>query len=119
MKLVPGAALGLSTAVLLAACGLDTRPLPALDRDPTECAGVGLEAFVTGSPTDRRIAWLVDANSGRRIDVIWPPGTSARFVNGIEILDRAGTVRLHEGERVDGACVTGVDEQAPLLILFD
>jgi hypothetical protein len=92
------------------------RPLPTVAEWNGVCGGVGLDATLTGDPSDPRLAWLVGSD-GRRIDVIWPPGYSARFTPRLEVLDEQGSVVMRDGSSVIGGCVTGSDAQAPILIV--
>lgn len=72
------------------------------------CRDIGLLAMVTGDPSDPRVAWLVDlpdGEPGMRLDVAWPPGSTARFTPEIEILNRGGDVVMREGHIIGGACV--------------
>ena len=70
------------------------------------CAGVGyLGAVLHGSPTDPRIAWLQFAKAGRR-EIVFPLGYIARFAPQLEILNAEGAVVGHEGDAIDGGCVT-------------
>lgn len=104
---------GVSIVLGLAACA--PRPLPTLEAWDGSCLGVGLDARVTGSPMDARLAWLASDRGGRQ-DVIWPPGYAARFTPMLEVLDETGRVVFRDGDAVSGACTTGPDAQGPLLI---
>ena len=73
------------------------------------CGGVGINAVVHGDPRDPKIAWLT-TDRGGRIDVTWPAGYRARFQPALEVLDPTGAVVLHEGQPVNGGCVTTVPE---------
>ena len=76
---------------------------------PLACAGIGTDAILRGSATDQRVVWLEDAASGRRMELVWPPGYTARFVPKLEVLDQRGNVVAREGHSVIGVCVTGAD----------
>ena len=102
-------------AVLIAAGCAIHRPLPTIATDNGGCRGVGLEAHITGNPSDPRLVWLVGLQ-GDRTDVIWPPGYTARFTPRVEVLDQEGAVVYRDGDAVSGGCVTGPDAQGPLLI---
>ncbi len=83
-----------TVVVLLAACGATPTPspaLPTLASDVSICAGVGTGATLAGSPTDPRVAWLVDPTGGRR-EIVWPPGFTARFDPDLAVLDASGKV---------------------------
>ena len=85
--------------------------LPTLGM-PQACAGVGTEAILAGDRTDPRVAWLV--SSGTRVDVVFPPGFTARFSPALEVLNASGAVVARAGDRIDGYCVTA----GPPLVLF-
>jgi hypothetical protein len=76
------------------------------------CAGVGIDATLTGSRDDPRIAWLdfhfnlwfTPDPSYTPPSIIWPAGYRARFLPEIEIVDGSGTVVLRAGDHVGGAC---------------
>jgi hypothetical protein len=106
-----------TVAILLAACGATSTPtLPTLATlaDNTPCAGVGTEATLVGSPTDPRLAWMVDFRGGRH-EIVWPRGFTARFDPDLAVLDASGKVVYRAGDRIDGGCVTGAENT--LLIL--
>jgi len=68
-----------TVAVLLAACGTTPTPtLRTLSEETPPCAGVGTDATLAGSPTDLRLAWMVDPEGGRH-EIVWPRGFTARF----------------------------------------
>jgi len=77
------------------------------------CAGVGIDATLTGSRTDPTIAWLTlnprpfftPDPSAPPMTLIWPAGYRARFDPQLAILDASGSVVLREGDHVGGACV--------------
>ena len=77
--------------------------LPVAEGYSGGCLGVGLDATITGDPSDSRIAWLI-VGTGQRKDVLWPPGYRARFDPQLQILDQNGRVVLREGDHVSGAC---------------
>jgi hypothetical protein len=80
-------------------------PLPAADPIGDGCASVALDGQLAGHTADPRLAWIERADgSAERIDVVWPPGYSARFAPGLEVLDADGRVVLREGGRVDAGC---------------
>jgi len=97
------------------ASSLPTSSLPTLATWNGGCRGVGVKAKLTGSPTDPRIAWLTGVD-GQRMDVVWPPGYTARFTPQLEVLDPNGSVVFREGSTVTGGCVTGPDAKGPLLV---
>ena len=76
------------------------------------CAGVGTEAVLAGDANDPRVAWLL--SGGKRVDVVFPLGFSARFNPGLEVLDGSGAVVARGGDRIDGYCVTA----GPPLVLW-
>ena len=120
------ATLMLGAVMLVAACSISPAPtgsswpivaLPTLQWDTGACRGVGLEATLVGDPADPRIVWLTDAE-GRRRDLIWPPGYTARFAPELQVIDRSGTVVFVGGERIDGGCTAGgVDDPGNLLLI--
>jgi hypothetical protein len=110
-------------ALILVACNatpspaptdeLGTLALPTVDtRAFQACAGVGTEAVLAGDANDPRVAWLV--SGGKRLDVVFPHGSRARFTPGLEVLNASGAVVARAGDRIDGGCVTA----GPLLILW-
>lgn len=105
----------IAMAVILSACAIP-QPLPTVEVFNGACRGVGLEGHVTGDPLDRRLAWVISDLGGQRIDVIWPPGYTARFTPRLEVVDQQGVVAYRDGDPVSGACTTGPDAQGPLLI---
>jgi len=112
-----GAQLVLAMAFLLAACGATPIPtLPTLTTfaEDTACAGVGTAATLVGSPTDPRLAWLVDFQGGRH-EAVWPRAFTARFDPDLAVLDPSGKVVYRAGDVIDGGCVTGSENA--LLIL--
>jgi hypothetical protein len=113
------AALVATLALVVAACGPETLSLPTEERtaEQLSCAGIGLDATLAGDASDPRRAWLVQAGSGDRIDVVWPAGYRARFAPAIEVVDAGGNVVMTEGDQVTTACVIGGDPEAPLLIV--
>jgi hypothetical protein len=95
----------------LSGCGSAPTPiassspkLPTVPSADVACAGIGLEhTTLAGDRSDPRLAWLVQPG-GKRLDVVWPPGFSARFVPTLEILDASGNVVFRAGDPVDGGC---------------
>ena len=89
-----------------------SRQLPTIPGDPVTgiqaCAGVGLDAFLHGNPSDPRTAWL-EQPDGTRQDVQFPAGYSAAFTPTLQVLDPAGRVAMEEGDYVYGACVGAAD----------
>jgi hypothetical protein len=83
------------------------------------CGGVGfLDAYLHGSQTDPRVAWLDFGKGGRR-EVVFPIGYTARFMPKLEILNEKGEIVGREGDAIDGGCVTGVGgPHEPMLILW-
>jgi hypothetical protein len=103
-----------TTVSVLSGCGSVT-PLPTVGQWGGECRDVGLDATLIGNPADPRVAWLT-TSTGQRIDIIWPPGYTARFAPRLEVLDANRNVAFRDGSTVSGGCVTGPDAQGPLLI---
>ena len=108
-------ALAVAVLVVAGACAVP-RPLPTVESFSGACRGVGLDARVTGNPSDPRLAWLVAGDDQARRDVLWPPGYTARFTPRLEILNENGAVVFRDGDPVTGGCVTGPNAQGPLLI---
>jgi hypothetical protein len=75
------------------------------DGVPIACAGTGFAQVVQlhGSATDPRLTWMTWADGTRR-ELVWPPGYSARFNPGLEVLDEAGNVVGREGAILSGGC---------------
>jgi hypothetical protein len=95
-----------TAGLLLAACGATPAPsLPTLSQENPPCAGVGTEATLTGTPTDPRLAWMVDPQGGRH-EIVWPRGFTARFDPDLAVLDASGKVVYRAGDKIDGGCVT-------------
>lgn len=99
--------------------GPDVVPLPTTVTEPAPlgriyvalCAGVGLDAFLTGAANDPRIVWLEGPNgNAMKGTLYWPPGFGAQFgPDGVEILDEAGNIAMREHDHVDGACGASKD----------
>jgi len=93
--------------------------LPTVHELGHACAGVNLDAALAGDPTDPRVAWLKPDGAPNRIEIVFPPGFSARFSPHLEILDAVGVVVAREGDHIDGGCVISPSEADPLLVLWD
>lgn len=106
----------LMVLVLGAGCASKTVPLPTLESDNGGCRDVGLDATLAGDAHDPRVAWLLI--QGKRADIIWPPGFSARFTPELEVLDHTGKVVFRSGDRISGACVVGPSEAIPVRFLI-
>lgn len=106
--------------VAAGACGAVRTPGPneyALPADPAmvlgpnatplACAGVGLDAVLVGSASDRRKVWLEDAQTAGRIELVWPMGFTVRFGQGaaFDVLNASGKIVIVGGSHVSGACV--------------
>jgi hypothetical protein len=110
-------------AMVLAGCANAQPPtlapgafaLPTVTDLPDVCAGIGLGATLAGSPADPRVAWITDSETGSRLDVLFPPGFTARFTPSLEVLNASGTEVAKAGDQVSGGCVMGSNE---LLILW-
>ena len=109
----------LAALALIVACGPEALAVPTVDRTAEQlgCTGIGLDATLTGDPNDPRRAWLVQADTERRVDIVWPAGYRARFTPSIEVLDAGGNVVMAAGDQVTTACVIGGNPDAPLLII--
>jgi hypothetical protein len=117
-------AIAAATVLLLMACGMATHApeqtpgrtlgpgeywVPFMQqRDlggvPIACAGVGWAGgghVLTGSPDDPRLVWMMD---GKREELEWPVGYSARFTPNLELLDEHGDLVGVEGSVLTGGC---------------
>jgi hypothetical protein len=72
------------------------------------CAGIAVDALLHGGLTDPGVTWLDDAALGH-LDLVWPPGYTARFVPSLEVLDAAGKVVFRGGQHITGVCTTGTN----------
>jgi hypothetical protein len=74
----------------------------------TACAGTGLvgDFRIHGSPDDPHLAWMTYPDGSRR-ELAWPPGTSARYAPGLEVVGPDGEVVAREGWMVVGSCAVG------------
>lgn len=71
------------------------------------CAGVGYvagTAILHGSASDARLVWM--SRVGKRVELGWPVGYSARFTPQLELLDDQGVVVGREGSALTGGCGT-------------
>ena len=103
-------------ALVLAACA-PTVNLPIDPLGRTFCGrGVGLDATLHGSASDPHVAWAVDARSGERFELVWPPGYRARFTPGLVILDASGTEVARDGDHITGGCNSVADPTAPMWV---
>lgn len=71
------------------------------------CAGVGFvgDFRLSGAPDDPRLAWI-SGPDGRRTELAWPVGYSARFTPNLEVLNDRGRRVAVEGSLVTGGCPT-------------
>ena len=117
--------LSLSLIVMvLAACGPSPRPAasaaPSRTLEAGErwlpvanfgadglCAGGGTvgDFRLHGAANDPRLTWMI-APDGRRMELAWPAGFSARFTPNLEVLDDHGQRVAVEGSLVTGGCPT-------------
>lgn len=102
---------------MLTACSV-TPTLPTLASDNGGCRGIGLDATLAGSPADPRVAWLVVTRNGGRLEIVWPPGFSARFTPHLEVLDASGRTVFRAGDKIAGGCVAGPPEDPGRLLLI-
>jgi hypothetical protein len=106
----------LAAIVVVAGCG-PTANLPIDPLGRTFCArGVGLDAVLHGSATDPRVAWAVESRTGRRFELIWPPGYHAAFAPQLAISDAAGRVVGREGATITGGCPDVGNPSAPIWV---
>lgn len=78
--------------------------LPVADF-PNACRGIGIDAILHGDPGDARSAWL--SVGGVRNELVWPPGYKAVFNPSLVVLDEGGAPVLHEGDHINGGCLSG------------
>lgn len=111
-KLASGIAVVLVFCWSLTACGFFAAA--SLHTNPTRlgsCSvGVGRDATIHGSAADPRLAWAIDNGSGKRVELVWPSGYTARFSPDLAIIDRDGQVIAHEGDLIIGSCLNSDDE---------
>ena len=124
------AALVLSALILSSCSVLFTKPAPSpgralgpgeqwvpFQRDrsiagiPVGCAGVGWVGnnhVLAGSANDPRLVWMMA--DGKREELEFPVGYSARFTPGLQLLDQTGKVVGEEGTVLVGGCeyVSGI-----------
>ena len=87
-----------STALVLACqSGLPTAMRPSEAR---VCTMGGLGGVLHGSPTDPRLAWLVN-DAGGRTDLLWPWGFTVRFAPDLEVVARDGSVVGRHLKRIE------------------
>jgi hypothetical protein len=85
-----------------------TRTVPAYQAlIPSETFLCGAGRFIPsvvgklqGNPEDPQLVWLVSP-SGRRIDVLWPPGFAVTFEPTLLLYDSHGTVIARAGDTID------------------
>ncbi len=120
------AMMAVAVVVTVGACGLAAPSPPARTPGPNEhslpadpaivlgpnatplaCAGVGLDAVIVGSASDRRKVWLEDAQTAGRSELVWPVGFTVQFGQGaaFDVLNPAGKIVIVGGSHVSGACV--------------
>jgi hypothetical protein len=78
--------------------------------------GVGRDATIHGSAADPRLAWAIDNGSGKRVELVWPSGYTARFSPDLAILDRDGQVVARDGDLIIGSCLNNDDEPAAIQV---
>jgi hypothetical protein len=102
----------MAVCLLMSGCGFFGTA--SLHTDPTRLGGcslgVGRDATVHGSAADPRLAWAIETASGKRVELVWPKGYTARFSPELEVLDRDGQVVAHEGDLIVGSCLSKDDE---------
>jgi hypothetical protein len=115
----PGLRSALATSLLVevavAGCASPPSPtqspgtfaLPTVTELSDACAGIGLGATLAGSPTDPRVAWITDSETGSRLNVVFPPGFTARFDPSLEVLNATDEVVAKSGDPVTGGCYLG------------
>jgi hypothetical protein len=88
--------------------------LPTLNEWDGNCDGIDLNAELMGDPDDPRVAWVVDTVRGR-LEIVFPPGFSARFTPDLVVLDDEGSTVGVEGDHVRDGCVTGLEDGVLLI----
>lgn len=86
-------------------------PVASWERDGQQvlCSGGGMtDVRLRGSASDARLVWAM-SDRGRRMELAWPNGFSARFVPSLEVLDDHGDVFAREGDPVTDGCLTAED----------
>jgi hypothetical protein len=101
-----------SAAPAVRALGIGERWLPVARWDLPGggrllCAGGGTigDFRLHGSAMDPRLAWMIEPD-GRRTELAFGPGWSARFTPRLEVLEADGRVVAHEGSQITGSCST-------------
>ncbi len=91
-------------AVLLGSCsssagsvGLPTWSVPAGAGEVLCAAALHTPFTLAGDPKVSPVAWGVNID-GRRIDIEWPPGFTARFAPDLEILNPADACGANAGD---------------------
>lgn len=105
-----------SVASAVWACTVPQQPLPTVDLPPA-CRGIGIEGRLVGLPSDPRLAFLL-TDQGLRIDLVWPPGYTARFAPELEVLSDAGAVMFRHGDRPRGGCIFWSPDGTEAVILI-
>jgi hypothetical protein len=87
--------------------GLDEQWLPAVESDAA-CGGVGFvgEFRLHGSAADPHLAWMTRPD-GSRTELVWLPGTRARFTPAFEVHGPNGQRIAGEGSPITGGCPIG------------
>ena len=87
--------------------GLGEQWLPAVGNGAA-CGGVGFagEFRLHGSAADPHLAWMTRPD-GSRTELVWSPGTSARFTPALEVLGPDGQRIAGEGSLITGGCPIG------------
>lgn len=106
--------------MVLGSCGSPPTATPSRTLGPGErwlpvadfgndglCAGGGTVGDVRlhGAADDPRLAWMIGPD-GRRTELAWPVGYSARFTPKLEVLDDHGQRVAVESSLVTGSCAT-------------
>jgi hypothetical protein len=79
-------------------------PVRTLEPANVLCAGGGFDAVLRGAPGNPAETWITYDVDGRREEVVWPPGYSARFEPALLVFDESGTLIAREGSQVLGGC---------------
>jgi hypothetical protein len=83
-------------------------PFAPASRFEEPCAGSEPGGgILAGEPADPRVVWIDER--GRRLDLLWPPGFSARVGPPISILSPDGSVLARVGDPAPALCATQQD----------
>jgi hypothetical protein len=109
-KTIPSFLGGLLVAAsAISGCMPSVRSLPGDLGTGGMCRGIGIDAILHGSADADPAVWLIDRETGTRIEALWPHGAKALFDPDLTVVLRDGTVFHREGDLLTGACRVGED----------